>query len=125
VLRACRRLLKPRGRLAFFTIVAAPGLSTSEHRRAVRLGPRATDSTRSVDVLMGAAHFAAVEVADVTGDFLHTAREWHSAFAQHEAELRDVIGPQWDERQTERGEIIQAIEEGLLRRVLVTGSARA
>ena len=124
MLRACRRLLKPRGRLAFFTIVAAPGLSESEHRQAVRLGPRATDSTRPIDELMGAARFGSVDVTDVTEDFLHTARAWHSAFARHEAELKDIVGTQWDERQTERGEIIQAIEEGLLRRILVTGTTR-
>jgi cyclopropane fatty-acyl-phospholipid synthase-like methyltransferase len=124
VLRACRRILKPGGRMALSTIVAAPGLSGPEHRRAVRLGPRATNSTRPIDTLVEAARFDAVEVTDVTSSFLETARAWHTEFAQHESELRDIIGPTWDERQKERGEIIQAIEEGLLLRLLVSGTAR-
>ncbi len=110
--------------MAFFTIVAAPGLSPSEHRRAVRLGPRATNSTRPVDALMEAARFEAVEIMDVTSSFLETARAWRSEFAEHESELKDTVGPTWDERQRERGEIIQAIQEGLLVRLMVSGTAR-
>ena len=108
--------------MAFSTIVASPGLSRSEHKRAVRLGPRATNSTRPIDALMGAARFEAVRVTDETSSFLETACAWRSQFAEHENELRDIIGPTWDERQKERGEIIQAIKEGLLQRLLVTGT---
>lgn len=110
--------------MAFLTIIAAPGLSRSEHRRAVRLGPRATDSTRPIEALMEAARFDALDVTDVTSSFLETARAWRAEFAAHESELRAIIGSTWDERQRERGEMIGAIEEGLLQRLLVSGRAR-
>jgi len=109
--------------MAFSTIVASPGLSRPEHRRAARFGPRATTSTRPIEELMEAARFDAVEITDVTTSFLGTARAWHTEFAEHESELRDVIGPSWDERQRNRSKLIQATEEGLLSRLLVSGTA--
>ena len=110
--------------MAFSTIVASPGLSRSEHRRAARSGPRATSSTRPIDALMEAARFESVEITDVTSSFLETARAWRDEFAEHESELREVIGLTWDERQKNRGELIRATEEGLLLRLLVSGTAR-
>lgn len=123
MLRACKRLLKPTGVTAYFTIVVAPNLSKSQHRRAVRLGPRAVASNRPVDELMEAAHFDHVKVVDVTQDFLRTARAWAVEFEEHKDELPDILRREWEERQRDRKGIILGIEEGLLLRLLVTGVA--
>lgn len=72
---------------------------------------------------MKAARFEDVDVIDVTGAFLETARAWLAAFDQHEDELKHLIGDEWEERQRARREMILGIEEGLLHRVLVTGVA--
>lgn len=122
MLRACRKLLRPRGRTAFLTIVVAPGLSKSDHRIAVRRGPRSVRTTRPVDVLMGAAGFVDIEVNDLTDDFLHVAQAWQREFATHEQALRPILGDEWDERQSDRRGMIAAVERGWLRRILVTGA---
>jgi hypothetical protein len=122
VLRACRRLLRPGGRIAYLTIFTTPGLSKREHRRAVRLGPRAVGSDREQPDLLEAAGFAEVEAIDVTNDFLETARRWHEHAAALEDGLRATLGDVlFDEQQDDRRKLITATEEGLLSRALLVG----
>ncbi|MDQ3986361.1 MAG: hypothetical protein M3280_07680 [Actinomycetota bacterium] len=118
-------MLKPSGRTAFHTIVVSTGLTKSAHRVAVRLGPRAVASTRPVDVLMAAAGFGDVEVTDLTEAFIETVRAWLVEYDSHEGELRVLLGDEWKERQSHRRDLIRGAEEGLLRRILVTGIAPA
>jgi hypothetical protein len=110
--------------MAFLTITVSPGLSKADHRIAVRLGPRATASTRPLDVLMNAAGFTDMEEIDVTESFLEVARAWQLEFLRHERELREVIGDEWEERMSDRADMIRGVEQGLLRRVFVAGNAR-
>lgn len=72
---------------------------------------------------MKAARFSDVEVIDVTGDFLEVARAWQREFFHHERALRQVMGNEWEERVADRADLIRGVEQGLLRRVLVTGTA--
>jgi hypothetical protein len=122
VLRACRRLLRPEGRIGFSTIVVPDGLSKKAHRRAVRLGPRAVASTRPLTELVDAAGFVNVETIDVTDDFSTTARAWVSEWSEHEVEVRAVLGDELDERRSHHKEMIAGIEQGLLSRLLVIAS---
>lgn len=124
MLRACRRTLVERGRTAFTTIVVAPGLGKRAHRRAVWLGPRAVASRRPLADDLHAAGFDDVTIDDVTPDFLVTVRAWQDEFARHERALRDALGAEFDERRRERAHVAAGIEEGLLLRVLASGTAR-
>jgi hypothetical protein len=110
--------------MAFLSIIVSPGLSKWDHRIAVRLGPRAIASTRPLDVLMKAAGFTDVQEIDVTKSFLEVARAWQSEFLGHERELREIIGNEWEERVSDRADMIRGVEKGLLRRVFLTGSAQ-
>ena len=72
VLRACRRLLRPGGRIGFYTIVESPGLSPAARRRARAAGPRAV-AIRSVHQrLLRAAGFKDITEIDVTPAFAAT-----------------------------------------------------
>jgi len=123
VLRAIRRLLRPGGRTAYFTIFTTPGLSKQDHRRAVRLGPRAVGSGREQAELLDAAGFVPIVVIDMTEDFLETTRRWLSHASELEGGLRRTLGDAlFDEQQTDRMEMITAIEEGLLSRALFVGA---
>jgi len=123
VLRACRRLLRPGGRTAYLTIFTTPGLSKPDHRRAVRLGPRAVGSGREQADLLDAAGFVPIVVIDMTEDFLETTRRWLSHASELEGGLRRTLGDAlFDEQQTDRMEMITAIEEGLLSRALFVGA---
>jgi hypothetical protein len=72
---------------------------------------------------MTAAGFTDVEITDVTESFIRIARAWQSEFLHHERELREVIGDEWGERLSDRADMIEGGEQGLLRRVFVTGKA--
>ena len=123
MLRACRRLLRPGGRIAYFTIFTTPGLSKGDHRRAVRLGPRAVASRREQAELLEAAGLVEVVATDVTTDFLETARRWVNYASKFEGDLRSTLGDTlFDEQQADRRAMIAAIEEGLLSRALFEGT---
>ncbi len=119
MLRACRRLLRPGGRTAFFTVHVTAGLSKRDHRRAVGAGPRAVASRRDHRSLLQAAGFIEIEEGDVTDEFLATAERWVRFSRQLEPELRALQGAEaFDEVQLDRETILGAIREGLLSRSL-------
>lgn len=124
MLRACKRLLRRSGRIAYLTIVTAPGLDRAAYREAVRIGPPAVAARAPDDVLMRQARFVDVEITDVTTEFRSTARAWRTQFARHETDVKALIGEAtWEERQASRADMLRGINEGLLRRVLVSGTA--
>jgi hypothetical protein len=119
VLRACRRILVPRGRTAFFTILTSPGLSRRDQRRAVRLGPRAVASNRVQSELVTAAGFVEVDEIDFTDEFLETVRRWLRFSRELETALRRTLGDDaFDQQLSDRTDMVVAIEAGLLRRSL-------
>jgi hypothetical protein len=124
VLRACRRILVPTGRSAFFTIFISPDLSRRDHRRAVRLGPRAVRSNRGQPELVAAAGFVQVEEVDFTEQFLETARRWLRFSLELEPALRASLGDDaFDEQFAARTDMVAAIEQGLLKRSLLVATA--
>ena len=109
--------------MAFITVEISPGVSKKQHRKAAIRGPRAVVSRKPAEVLMTDARFTDVVLHDVTEDFLRTARAWFRGFDEHKDDLEQVLGAQeWAERQGDRKLMIEAIEEGLLRRLIVTGT---
>jgi cyclopropane fatty-acyl-phospholipid synthase-like methyltransferase len=125
VLRACRRVLKPGGRTAFFVIHVNPDLSPEERRRAIDVGPPAVD-TRGHDYesLLHSAGFGHVDRIDVTPTYLATIRAW----LDHARALADELTPTeppgaFTERVTERLATRAAIEDGLLLRSLFVARA--
>jgi precorrin-6x reductase len=72
---------------------------------------------------MTGAGFRDVGLTDVTESFLMIARAWQSEFLRHERELREIMGDEWEERLSDRADLIRGAEQGLLRRVFATGTA--
>jgi hypothetical protein len=120
VLRACRRVLRPGGRIAYYNIFVPPGLPERLHRRALRAGPPAVASRgiSQADLLLRAG-FKSVSETDLTADFLKTARAWFEGRQSQEKQLRASCGDAWfEDRQADSRSMIPAIEDGLLRRSL-------
>jgi hypothetical protein len=108
--------------MAYTTIVTSSGLDCKHYREALRLGPPAVDARASDDVLLQKAGFVGVQITDVTLEFLGTARGWWGEFLRHESAVKALLGEaEWEERQASRAGIIRGIEDGLLRRILVSG----
>jgi hypothetical protein len=111
------RLLRPGGRLAFFTIQVGPGLSARDHRRAVTAGPPSV-AGKDTGELLRQAGFADVWEQDVTAAYLVTAKAWRVARLKYRDVLRPVDPAGYDERLAHGLEAIDAIERGWLRRTL-------
>ena len=107
--------------MAFVTISITEGLSKKQQRRAARVGPRSVASTRSAADLLLAAGFEDVESVDVTDEFAVTAKAWQREYTEHKAELRPVLGDEFDELCKDRRDLISGIEDGLLDRSLTSG----
>jgi hypothetical protein len=70
------------------------------------------------------AGFAEVVDVDVTADFLETARAWLHWASRYENQLRVALGDElFDQQQSDRRDLTQGIEGGLLQRVLVAGTS--
>ena len=125
MLRACRRLLRPAGKIAFYTIFIPSGLSPSDYRRAARSGPAAvTSRRREQGQLLRSAGFARIEETDVTEDFLRTTRAWQEARARYAGQLIEAEGEAlFLDRQRDYHRQARAIEAGLLRRALFVGES--
>lgn len=122
MLRACNKVLRSQGRIAFVTISIVPGLSEKAHRRAARIGPRSVTSDRSSEQLLTDSGFTEVEIVDVTEDFERTAQAWKRHYSEYEAELRRLIGDeQFEDLNKNRTDLITGVEEGLLERTLAVG----
>jgi cyclopropane fatty-acyl-phospholipid synthase-like methyltransferase len=125
VLRACRRLLRPGGRMAFTTIHVADDLEAGRHRRAVRAGPWQVATRRPYPELVAQAGFHDVAVIDVTEDYVRTQRAWFEANESRAAEVRRITSDrEFAMAQADRRYAQAAIEEGLLRRSLITAVRR-
>ena len=126
MLRECRRVLRPSGRTAFFTIHPAAGLTPAQRRRASRDGPIAVATARAHRQLLEAAGFTEVTETDRTAEFAATTRAWLHHWDTNQAELAPLLGEQVvAERQAVRRAQLRAIEDGILVRTLFTASRPA
>ena len=123
MLRALHRLLRPWGRMAFFTIFVAPGLPPAAQRRARQDGPRAVATRSDCRRLLAAAGFIDLQEIDATAAFVHTARAWLDERERHAAELAAVESKEtFQERQQDHRALLAAAEDGLLHRALFTAT---
>ena len=119
MLRACRRVLRPGGRLAFYTIFIAPGASAADRRRAAANGPTAAASRRDHVQMLGAAGFTAVTETDVTDQFIETASIWLEGRTRHAAQLAELEGrDSFEGRLHESREQLRLTKAGVIRRSL-------
>ena len=119
VLRACRRLLRPGGTLAFTTILVTPGLDPSQRRDAHRAGPIYVAARRPYPALIEQAGFIDPIEVDLTAEYERTQRDWYEAAEQRADELRRLTSPaEFADAQADRRQTLAAIGAGLLRRSL-------
>ena len=121
MLRACRRILRPGGRTAFFTIHPAAGLTAAQRRRAARDGPIAVTIARPHRDLLEAAGFTEVTERDHTAEFAAITQAWIQHWDANHDDLVTLLGARAvSERQAERWAQLRATEDGILARSVFT-----
>jgi len=99
VLRACREVLKPGGRLAFYTIYIPPGLPPDVYERAKGAAPGAAGSRQGHQSMLASAGFKEIHEIDVTPQYLATIR----ARSTSRGRRRGVRAPRHRKRERSRG----------------------
>lgn len=126
VLRACHRVLKPEGRIAYYTIYAPPDLSPADYRRITKFWPPASTRRRTPAEMLESAGFIDVQERDVTKQYRKTSRGWLEGRRSRYDELAQAMGEDTLKGKIEEGEaILGSIKDGLLRRSLLTAKRRA
>lgn len=121
MLRACREVLKPGGRMAFYTIFAPAGLSEESYDRARGIGPFNSVSPRDHPQMLKEAGFVDIRAADATPQYMETLRSWIAARTRHAKALRSAIGNgELTQLLAEHTRAVVAVEAGLRRRALFT-----
>jgi SAM-dependent methyltransferase len=120
VLRACWRVLRPGGRIAFYTIHIPPDTPPADYRRTARArSPGLASWRRAQTDLLRAAGFTGIEEIDATPEFLDTTHRWLAARTRHADELSRSEGREpLLQRLRDNRATIRAIQAGLLRRSL-------
>ena len=99
----------------------APGLDAAQHRRAVRAGPWQVLARRPYPELVEQAGFTDIVEVDVSEDYGRIQAAWLDATEARADEVRRLISdPEFHTAQADRRRARAAIEEGLLRRSLIT-----
>ena len=93
MLRACRRLLRPGGRIGFYTIHESPGLSPADRRRARAAGPERWPCAATTSGCSAAAGFHDITETDVTPAFAATDAAWLAGTEPHAEELARLEPP--------------------------------
>ena len=119
MLRACRRVVKPGGRIAYFNIFIAHDIPEDARRRIGKVAPHGVYTRAEQQGLLRSAGFVRIRETDVTNEYLRVQRALYEANERHARSLRSVLGAtQFEEGQTNRQRTLQGIEAGALRRSL-------
>jgi len=119
VLRACRRVLKPGGRIAYFNIFITHDIPEEERRRLRDVLGAERYTRAEQQGLLRTAGFTNIEETDATPEYERIQRLLYEANARHAPALRRVRGAAvFDDRQASRKRTLENIRNGVLRRSL-------
>ncbi len=120
MLRECHRVLKAGGRIAGYVIHTPQGLRREDECRAAELGPSAVAAPALPEDLAESVGFSVMQLEDVTARFRTTCEAIVRARTELEHALRAEEGDEgYEEEQQDKRDMLQGIDEGLLRRSLI------
>jgi ubiquinone/menaquinone biosynthesis C-methylase UbiE len=119
VLKACREVVSPDGRMVFTVILIAPGLADADYLKAVESGPSFIAAEDSYPNLLAAAGWKLVEQIDLSTEFLETLRVMLDNELRHAGDLENLLGEEEVLRRlTRANESIYGLEHNLIKREL-------
>ena len=119
VLDACRRVIRAGATMVFTAITVAPDLQSSDHRRAVEVGPEFVESDSDYPTMLAQTGWSLADHDDLSREFAASLRRIIDADAERRDELRELLGATAvTDRQTEWRTKLAGVGDGLLRREL-------
>lgn len=117
MLRACRRVLKPGGRIAYFNIFISHNAPKLEQRRYAAANRGHYSRAEQTALIRTASLILNAEI-DVTAEYRRVQHALYEANVRHAPALRRQHGDDFDERQRNRLRTLEGIDGGILRRAL-------
>ncbi len=126
MLKECRRVARPEGRMHFSVILPAAGLSPSEYRRALDVGPPFLDAPHGYGALLRHSGWTLLEHLDVSDAYHESLRTLVDGMKRNAPELREAFGADELENQCRRRTAqVELIERGIFRREVFVTAASA
>ena len=120
MLRGCKRVLKPGGRLAFFVVATVDSTTVAPTGSFDGFVTEASGYQPIVEE----AGFRSIECSDVTEAFQSMSLRWLTVAADLEDDLRSALGNDvFDDKLQSRKDTRDAIDSGELQRLLFTATA--
>ena len=124
VLKACRRVIRAGGKMVFSVISIAPGLSATDYKRAVEVGPPFIESAMDYPSILQQTGWTITDCIDLTVEYAQTHRRLLHEQEARADELSRVLGAaELSEWMVAKRATTDAIEAGLLRRELFVADA--
>lgn len=115
-----RRVLRPDGRLLFFVIELADGLSGNSRDEAIASAPDHVAAPAPYPDLVSNAGFTVIEQTDVTEGYFETLGAWMREWQIASSDLIPLLGKvEFEERQQRRRNGLAAVENGWIRRTAI------
>ncbi|NKB50629.1 MAG: methyltransferase domain-containing protein [Rhizobiaceae bacterium] len=92
VLEQCRRIIRPDGIMAFTVISIAPGLSRTDHARALENAPEFAEMDGDYLALLKATHWEVSDQVDLTGEYQRSCERQIEADEVRKNELVELFG---------------------------------
>lgn len=125
VLQECRRVIRVGGRMAFTVISIAPSLSSADYRLALDAGPRFTQTAVGYPKMLEQSGWRIRRHLDLTVEYARTVRHMLLEEEARADALHGLLGDaEFAERLGRRRKTVQALDQGLLRRELISADAR-
>ena len=126
VLKSCKRVLCPGGKMVFPVIFITPGLSAEDYQRAIDGGPPFVETPNDYPALLDLAGWEMTERIDLTADFLKSVQAFLALEESRGEDLTELLGaePYSDTLARRRAKVL-ALEKGLLRRELFSATQKS
>ncbi len=126
VLKACRQVICPGGKMIFTVISIAPDLSPADTERAIECGPPFVEAPAAYPKMLERSGWTIENYADLTSAYADSARRLLRVEEAHVGELNDLLGEsKVAERLAAHRATLRIVEEDLLRRELYAVTATA
>ncbi|MEM7414728.1 MAG: hypothetical protein AAF389_04465 [Gemmatimonadota bacterium] len=124
MLRECRRVLVPGGKIAVLTIAVPAGLADDDAAMALELGPSRVGAPDTLANMMHEAGFRGVEEVNETPRFREVIIRSLARLRALETELRTGEGADGFEAEWgKKSRLLEGVDRGLLVRTLVVAEA--
>ncbi len=120
MLRECRRVLEPAGRLAVVVVEPASGLDRAALAEAVRLGPSRITTSAPIRDHVEAAGLRVERLEDWTAELRELLLHTLESMRRLERDLRAEEGNDgWDAELSRKERLLEGVEAGVLRRTFL------